>query len=165
MQAIKLKQIEDGDYQRLYSVNYRIGKSEHGGDDPDTLFFVRIEYTDEWGDSQEYKYHASIVTCGPGWPTPESLASCLSSMGTTPEEWETMGEEWQCRTLMDYGLSAVLWQEGGSNVNKLLKTARQKMVELRFLCGFALDRSQNAIGNSGWDFMRGTIGFRHSPTI
>jgi len=155
--TIRLTKIEDGDYQRLYATNCGIGQSDHGGDDPNTYLFVRIEYTEEWGDSPEYKYHVSIVACGPGWPSDEHLKSYLAGIGMKVDEFRGYPIQSQCQILIETGLSATLWQDGSSNMRKLLDAARKRLQELRFLIGFRLDSNQNAIGSSGWDFMRGDI--------
>lgn len=157
MRQVKLTQIEDGDYQRLYAANCGITSAEHGGDDPDTHLFVRIEYTDEWGDNPEYRYHASVVACGPGWPSDENLKSYLDTIGMTVEEFRGFPIRSQCQILVDTGCYATIWQDGGNNIGKLLATARQQLRELNFMIGFRLDANQNAIGSSGWDFMKGDI--------
>lgn len=154
---IRLTKIEDADYQRLYATDCGIGHSEHGGDDPDTYLFVRVEYTEEWGDFPEYKYHASIVACGPGWPNDENLKSHLDTIGMTVDEFRGYPVRNQCQILIETGLSATLWQDGSSNMRKLLDAARKQLQELRLMIGFRLDDNQNAIGSSGWDFMRGDI--------
>lgn len=155
--GIRLKLIEDGDYQKLYSTNAGIGKSEHGGDDPDTYIFVRIEYTEEWGDSPEYRCHASIVACGPDWPSDENLKSGLDTIGMELEEFKGYPIQSQCQMLIETGLFATLWQSGGNNISKLLEASRKELLFLSVFIGFRLDATQNAIGSSGWDFMRGDI--------
>lgn len=158
---IRLTQIEDGDYQQLYRSSVKIGQPEHGGEDPDTYFYVRVEYTDEWGDRNDKlpKYHATICACGPGWPTPDDLASCLNSMGLDRETWNSGSIDAQCQELIGYGLYAPIWQESGNNLSKLLKSARQELIAVSMLAGFYLDKHCNAIGSTGWDFMRGTVAF------
>ena len=154
---IRLTLIEDDGYRQLYRTGEGIFQAEHGGDDPDTLLFVQVEHTDEWGDSPECKYHASIFACGHGWPSESELQSALDSYGMSREEFDQGTAENKSLLLADHGLRAVLWQEGGNNIRQLLSHARQQLRELRFTIGFRLDAPQNAIGSSGWDFMRGDI--------
>lgn len=154
---IRLTKIEDSDYQQLYRTNVGIGTAEHGGDDPNTFLFVRIEYTEDWGDSPEYRYHASIVACGPNWPGDENLQSYLNTIGMLVEDFRGFPVQSQCQILIDTGLQATIWQAGGNSIRKLLTEARKELKLLQMLIGFRLDAPQNAIGSSGWDFMRGDI--------
>lgn len=78
---------------------------------------------------------------------------------------ECCGVEDDCNTLTlvealhSYGVKAVLHSESGDNAHKLLKKAREEAkVQGDFLFGFAMDRTQNRIGDSGWDFISGNIG-------
>ena len=152
---ISLKEIENGDYQLLYLSNVKIGSFEHGGDDPDTYFLLRIEYTDQWGDDYDGgKYHATICACGPGWPVGDNP---FSSLGISREEFLTLPTIGQLQVLIDCGLCAPLWQKSGSNLATLKRLAREELQSLRMLCGFALDQPVNRIGSSGWDLMRGDI--------
>ena len=157
MRQIRLHKIEDTDSHLLYRTGEGIFQSEHDGEDPDTFLFVEIEYTEEWGDSPEYKYHASIFACGCGWPGDKEIESALSSYGMTREEFDAWSVESRSLLLADYGMKAVLWQHGGNNIRELLTMARKQLQELRITIGFRPDAPQNAIGSSGWDFMRGDI--------
>lgn len=154
---VTLKEIENGDYRILFLSSVKIGQVEHGGEDPDTYFMVRIEYTDEWGDDfKGGKYHATICACGPGWPVGEDP---FSSIGMSREEFNALPLDGQLGVLIDCGLHAPLWQESGNNLEHLKRMARIELQKIGFLAGFYLDRPVNAIGNSGWDFMRGEYGF------
>jgi len=66
--------------------------------------------------------------------------------------------ERQALALYDYGCMATIHSELGNNFNDLLKKARSKADLVERLLGFYLDKRQNYIGNSGWDFLRGKVG-------
>lgn len=50
----------------------------------------------------------------------------------------------------------------GNNKGELLKAARKELLGVDMLFGFYMDRPLNAIGSTGWDFIKGdiTAGFR-----
>lgn len=56
-----------------------------------------------------------------------------------------------------YGLCASLAELYGNNEDELLTEAKKQAIPLKGLIGFYLDRPQNAIGSTGWDFLRGDI--------
>lgn len=145
-----LKLMEDGDYQKLW-----FSHSEETGDNGElTYVFVRCEYTDEWGDGAKERlgaYHFSIVTVAPYMLSDKDKEQALDGW----EGWRDQPDLNICDGLMGYGYYATLWQETGNNKAKLMSAARKELAGLRVFLGFALDRNQNAIGSSGWDFMAG----------
>lgn len=59
--------------------------------------------------------------------------------------------------LHSYGIHASIWSENGS-LKDLLRKGKQEADHCeRSTFGFDMDRSQNAIGSTGWDFLRGDI--------
>jgi len=62
--------------------------------------------------------------------------------------------------LIDYGVYATLWVETGNNLRVLLKKANAQVPLIHGLFGFFMDRQENRIGNTGWDFIAGSIGFK-----
>jgi hypothetical protein len=124
--------------------------------------FIKCEYTDhydrEWAEAG--LYHFSIEAVAPQAPPAKEVAAALRSMGMTRGEYAKIDDTWKCRTLADYGLKAVLWQRQGGNMRKLLWEARREALLIQSLFGFYMDKQMNAIGNDGWDFIRGQIGFK-----
>lgn len=153
--AIPLKVIEDIDSQKVW-----ITPAMTDSDWP-VYFLVRLEYTEEWGDDPGYRYHMSINVVSPG-ATKESgedrkaAESCFSTF----EEYESLDDASKCAVLLSYGTYAPLWQDHGNNKSKLLKAAREQLPQMHMLFGFYMDRACNAIGNTGWDFIKGDIGFK-----
>ena len=64
------------------------------------------------------------------------------------------------QVLSDYGISALLYRKSGNNKNELLKEARKELITINMMFGFYMDRQINRIGNNGWDFISGDIGFK-----
>jgi hypothetical protein len=62
--------------------------------------------------------------------------------------------------LADYGISATLWYEDGNNLKKLFHDAHEKAPIIEMMFGFYMDKRQNMIGNDGWDFISGNIGYK-----
>lgn len=65
----------------------------------------------------------------------------------------------QVESLASYGVTALLWSEEGNNLKNLLKQAHEQAEISTCLFGFYMDAPQNRIGNTGWDCIRGDIGF------
>ena len=76
------------------------------------------------------------------------------------EEEEDITDEMKIEALLAYGVFARLWEGNGNNINKLMREARRQSMLASTIYGFFMDRQQNAIGNTGWDFQRGDIGFK-----
>lgn len=91
----------------------------------------------------------------------EKLMDELSSW-ERPKRWS---DEWvnaACSLLIRQGLHAPMheyvypFETADLGREKAFSFAR----ELLFMAGFHLDRPMNAIGNTGWDFLKGDIGFK-----
>lgn len=128
------------------------------------LLFVKVTYTDEYDRewAEKGKYHVQIEAVAPDAPEAEAVMGCINSIGSNLPDWNKMDEVWRARALADYGTYAMLWQDQGDNLRKLLKGARNELVSIPMLIGFRLDRAMNAIGNSGWDFLKGEIGLKRT---
>lgn len=64
---------------------------------------------------------------------------------------------WIACELMRRGTCACVIQESGNSKVDVLQRIQERMFEVTTLGGFVLDRAQNAIGSTGWDFMKGDI--------
>jgi len=58
------------------------------------------------------------------------------------------------------GIFAPLKHFEGNNARKLLKMARDECELIESLFGFYMDQKVNIIGNNGWDFIKGKVGFK-----
>lgn len=153
---MKLKELRNIDSDiLLYSkeINY--------GDWP-FRFIVKIEYPENWGDNAKKeigKYHVELLAVSPVAAKdviPEALQSC----GLTGQDIPALG---LYEVLVDYGTTAHLWQGAGNNLSKLMQACRKELRQTELLFGLAMDRQQNAIGATGWDWIAGSV-FPHTET-
>jgi hypothetical protein len=123
--------------------------------------FVKLEYTEqydrEW--AEHGKYHVSVEAAAPQAPDAETVGHAHAGW-LSDDEYKALPDQEKARVLAEYGVKAVLWQKQGSNLRKLLKEARHEVGLINMLFGFYMDKQMNAIGNDGWDFIRGDIGFK-----
>jgi hypothetical protein len=79
---------------------------------------------------------------------------------------DAISSENMVEILDTYGISAPVFSIEGNNARKLLRRAREEAnVMEAFSFGFVMDRPCNAIGSTGWDFIKGDIlaGLRRLP--
>lgn len=133
-----------------------------GPTDWPTHLFVKLTYTDYYdrGWAKAGKYHVEIEAVAPQAPAREEIDRALNSSSVSREEYDKLDDVRKCRVLAEYGILAVLWQGQGHNRGKLLAAAREEVWKIDTLFGFYMDRAQNAIGNTGWDWIRGDIGVK-----
>lgn len=157
---MRLQVLQDTDSGKLLFAYRELKQfNDVGEDGADGLYFVRIEYTEyydrEW--SRQGKYHVSVVcACPLAVQDKDGMCNCV---GVTREDFEKLDEKHQAEIAIDYGCQATLWQQQGNNLKHLLRKARNELQVLQMLSGFRLDVPQNAFGNTGWDFVKGTVGF------
>lgn len=146
---VKLKELADIDsYKMWYSP--QVVESDHP-----TYLVVQLLYTDEWGDEPEFKYCMAIAAAGSAWPSEEKLNDFVGQFGITAKEFHDYPLEGQLEALVDSGLCAILWQKTGNNKEKLLREAREEINKIQCFFGFYMDKHQNQIGATGWDWIQG----------
>lgn len=121
------------------------------------LFAIKLEYLEDHGEEivkSLGKYIVSVRAVSPAAAGEENVKQALRSCG-----WEGMpdSQEAIAEVLLDYGTYATLGEFHGNNVKSLLKQARECLRESDMFFGFKMDRAQNRIGSTGWDFIRGDI--------
>lgn len=85
-------------------------------------------------------------------------ASILDSCGIT-EPWESLSAEQKIEMISSVDSGAHVFNVQGNNYKKLFAAARAKAIESEFMFGFVMDKPQNKIGSTGWDFLTGdTLG-------
>ncbi len=146
-----LREIENIDSHILYD-----GGRETASDWP-VQFLVRLQYCDYWEKewAKDGKYYAAIEAVAPAAPPLEEIKAACESRGCPYDEYEKLDELYQSTVLADYGTKAVLWACQSNHRSKLLIDARKELAVLRFTFGFAMDKNQNALGATGWDFIQG----------
>lgn len=101
------------------------------------------------------KYMVSLQAVSPQEAGKEHVKSAIESLGFTPKTNLD-----KVLALSEYGVYSILWSKSGNNYKQLLREAHKEAENSTILFGFYMDKQQNRIGNDGWDFIRGDIGFK-----
>lgn len=107
------------------------------------------------------QYNVTLSVVSPQAAGKENIAKAMDACGLTEDSLEgRKGSMMQMvvECLHSYGIKTTLFEESGSNLTKLMKDARAEANKINMLFGFYMDKQQNAIGDSGWDFVAGNIG-------
>jgi len=144
-------ELEDGDYEHLWVCDTKLPTHDPPADN--TWLFVRIQYMEEHERNPEYRYHGSICAVNIGMAGEAGWKEVCSSLGVDPEE--EIEPVWKAKELMSAGLCAHLWQDMSNSKIDLLQKLNEGMTDVHTFGGFKLDAAQNAIGSTGWDFMKG----------
>jgi hypothetical protein len=102
-------------------------------------------------------WFASIRTVNVGMAGKSGAKQVMQCFGWDEDTWKALPHVGKAQALLEYGLAATLWDNSGTSPRRLLDAALSHLPEVAMFCGFKLDAPQNAIGTSGWDFMRGDI--------
>ena len=127
-------------------------------------YYLIVEITDmieeagsEFSDGREYMAEVSAVS--PQEAGEEEVRRALECAGydTEDKNADVISEEMKSEVLHNYGCKATLWYEYGSDEEQLLIAASEQVRVIPIMFGFLMDKPQNAIGSTGWDFLRGDI--------
>jgi hypothetical protein len=118
---------------------------------------IRLESTEHWGDNPPYKYHADIRAVSPQWIGNKELAQIADQYQMDLKTFKAEPIAFQVEAALSYGTAATLWQEAGNNQRKLLKAAWEQIPMMQMMFGFYMDKSQNAVGDTGWDWIKGDL--------
>lgn len=102
-------------------------------------------------------YNVELLSVSPSEAGPENIKQAFGCCGMDDDSLLN-NPVCQCDALLSYGVYAHLWSADGKNIHKLMRAAREQALLASSLYGFYMDRVQNRIGDSGWDFQRGDIG-------
>lgn len=126
----------------------------NNGDWPYWLVIEFINFLDATGellDGKEYVVEISAVS--PEAAGKEQLQRALDCYG-----WDNAPSKiMEVEALHGYGIAAHLWQASGNDADILLRNAMQEADLVSGLFGFYMDRPENRIGSTGWDFISGDI--------
>lgn len=127
-----------------------------------TYLFIELDLMPEEGRyrgtfEKPEEWCCSIRAVNVGMAGKSGAASVQSCMGMDAETWEGLPHTGKAEALLETGISACLWQNVGVSPRRLLDAAVKEMVGVSTMGGFYLDRRQNAVGSTGWDFMAGQI--------
>lgn len=122
-------------------------------------FIIRVLYTaaydSEW--AKQAKYHCEVQVASPQAAGNENCLQAAESCGQSITDFQTLPLPEQCVILLQYGVSACLWQKGGNHLKQLLKLAKEEVKKMEIMFGMHMDCKLNSIGSTGWDFIKGDI--------
>lgn len=97
-------------------------------------------------------HNVSLSVVAPSECPVAELKSALESCGC--EDMEIDSPLMLVEILHSYGVHAQVWNADG-RLKDLMREGKKKATETEFLFGFAMDKQQNQIGATGWDFLQG----------
>lgn len=111
-----------------------------------------------------HKWCASLIGVSPFFATDSSIISALESCGDHLEDcWDDLSDVQRemalCETLISYGVKMHVIDKTSSRAKGAYKGCAQEANIATMMWGFIADRQANAIGDSGWDFLKGTYGW------
>lgn len=156
-QLSNCRELYSWDSEQLFICDEKL--PTHSTKSRQTTLGVRIHYIEdfdrEW--AKESKYLVSLIAVNPGIVKKKEREYIESSVDV---KWSELSEEQKIEACIQYGTYATLWEKDGNSLHALLVLANEELTKAHVLGGFMLDAPKNAFGNSGWDFMAGTIGFK-----
>lgn len=122
--------------------------------DFDLKFFIRVMHTAEWDRewAEQGQYHVSL---GAVSPQAAKDTDTHATYGMSKADYDALPEDGKAEMLIEAGVVATFDQWQGNNLNKLLKEARKVAIIAETFFGFYMDKHQNKIGATGWEFIRG----------
>ena len=124
--------------------------------DFDYWLVIEVLYMENMVNNPDFNYMVTLQAVSPDEAGEEQLKSALESYG-----WEDRLNDLttleKVGILSESGCYAQLWNDGGNNLKTLLKEAHNQADASGIMFGFMMDRPINAIGSTGWDFIKGDI--------
>jgi len=132
------------------SENFYQSKEEFETEDMKYRFVIEVfEDPDE-----DNKYYTGLMVIkSPESLSKENLEKVAETSGIKPEEVNY-------QDISMYGFQATVASKMGTEeeLQGMIKELSKEAVAIESLLGFFLDKPQNLIGNTGWDFLDGRIG-------
>ena len=148
-EELKLKLVDDGDCAMI------IVSQKRNKGDFDFFFVVRLTYMEEYCDDADFKYIVDVLAVSPEQAKSQCQDYIENSMGGNFDESD---EIQRVQALVRYGAYATLFSKTGNNKRELLSEAKGEATKINFISfGFEMDKPQNRIGSTGWDFIKGDI--------
>jgi hypothetical protein len=155
---MKLKTVQDDDYNLI-----KFSKEINHGDFT-FRFAIKLTYLEEYGDDvcKGGKYSVCVDAVSPESAGKDKVIDAIESWTDDQDVInQYLSDPYTpYLTLLEYGISATLFHKQGNNKNQLLKDASKELKVIDMLFGFYMDKYQNRIGNTGWDFISGNIGWK-----
>lgn len=150
--AFPMNKVRDDDSQILW-----ISRELNNGDWPYYLI-LELQYTEYWDSEWANKglYFVSVYAVSPV-AAKDKIADAARSMSMTDETLKAFPAPEQAIALKEYGIAVPLLQKQGNNKRRLLAEAHEQLPVMEGMFGFYMDRPVNAIGDKGWDLIKGDL--------
>ena len=99
-------------------------------------------------------YNVSLKAVSPSEAGKKNIEAACECYGVE-EDMEKLNPLVIVESLDAYGVAAQLWNNSGNNLKTLLKATHKEANLCSVLFGFYMDRPENRIGSTGWDFIKG----------
>lgn len=153
--SVTFAQVQNDDSGVLWSAEFNpLPDSDPDSADHRFVVFVRLQYLEAYGEdvaSDLGHYALAVYVTCPERVDAETIKRALDGYP------DGVDRVWQAVALLDYGLAARLAAVCGNNLRTLETELRRAVAGWTAMFGFMMDRPQNAIGASGWDFLSGNI--------
>jgi len=131
---------------------------------PVWLYVQMYELPEDCRGPHKHKWCASLIAVSPFFATNHSVVDALRSCEDSFEEsWQEMDNNSRemavCEALVDYGVKATLVEKTSTRAKGPFKGCATEAAVANMMFGVYLDRQANAIGNDGWNFLRGDYGY------
>lgn len=108
------------------------------------------------------KYTFILSVVAPSQQTEENIKSNFSFYGIDLtdkqiEDIKNEKSEFHINQLLDISTGATIYQDMGNNWKVLFKAVKEEIAKCNIFFGFYMDKYQNRIGSTGWDFIKGDI--------
>ncbi len=131
-------------------------KKLNNGDFDYWLFVELVNMAEATGETDGDTYMISIRAVAPSEVPEKRIEEAL--LGLDQFYQDKISKKDIAKILNEVGIGANLFSKQGNNAKELFQIARKECEKINMLFGFYMDRNQNMLGNSGWDFIKGQIG-------
>jgi len=126
----------------------------NNGDFDYWLVIEIVDLFDAVGEDEPEQFLCEVGAVSPQ----QAEASIRSALECIGMETETeLSDEQIVYALWSHGTYAPLWHKTGNDEDALKADAEEQLPVLEMMFGFYMDRRVNAIGSTGWDFIKGDI--------
>lgn len=130
---------------------------------PDLIgYYLAITVTDmdEHGcieTDDDARYVIEIVAVSPRSCSVGTLESACEALKNDKDMEIDVDGPWMAYDLVHYGKCAHCWQACGDDLEELMQEAKSRIGKIESLIGFYLDQRQNAMGDSGWSWIKDDV--------
>ena len=132
-----------------------ISKKLNNGEFDYWLVIELVNMEEATGDTSGGKYMVTLSAVSPE-QAKDHLEHAFETYGQKYSP-KASNEE-KVEVLHGYGVSASLWNDMGDDADDLIEKAKKEAEKSETLFGFYMDKPENRIGDTGWDFIRGDTG-------